>query len=126
MQRVLINFQSFVLGEAVEQILETSGDFHVTVVENPKDVVKKQFNMASTALLMEVSSCPGYLLVERMEIRRQIKQQDARCKIVLLVNEKAEKKLAEQVKQLKRDGLIDQFIYSSTSASFLAAIMDAL
>ena len=48
------------------------------------------------------------------------------CKIVLVVDENSEKKLAEQVRQAKKDGLIDQFIYGSISANYLVALMDTL
>jgi hypothetical protein len=42
------------------------------------------------------------------------------------VDENAEKIVAKQVKQAKKDGLIDQFIYSSISATYLADIVDSL
>ena len=48
------------------------------------------------------------------------------CKIVFIVDENSEKKSATQVKQAKKDGLIDQFIYSSISASYLSDIVDSL
>ena len=48
------------------------------------------------------------------------------CKIVLIVDENAEKEVAKQVKQAKIDGLIDQFIYGSISATYLADIVDSL
>lgn len=43
-----------------------------------------------------------------------------------VVDENAEKVLARQVKQAKKDGMIDQFIYGSISASYLADIIDTL
>ena len=42
------------------------------------------------------------------------------------MDENSEKELAKQVRRAKKEGLIDQFIYGSTSASFLVAMMDAL
>ena len=126
MQRVIVSMQSFVLGEAIEQALKSAGNFYVTVVEDPKEIVKKCFGFAATALLMEVSGYAQYTLCERMKIRDKVKKQDVHCKVVLLVNEKEEKETAEEVKQLKRDGLIDQFIYGSSSASFLAALMETI
>ena len=63
---------------------------------------------------------------ERMKIRDSVKVQNPDCKLVLVVDENAEKEVAKQVKQAKKDGLIDQFIYGSISASYLAAIMDSL
>ena len=38
----------------------------------------------------------------------------------------AEKKLAAQVRQAKKDGLVDQFIYGSVSSAYLTAVMDTL
>lgn len=55
-----------------------------------------------------------------------VKKQNPNCKIVLLVDENSDKEIANEVRQAKKDGLIDQFIYGSTSASYLVAMMDAL
>ena len=46
--------------------------------------------------------------------------------MVFFVDENAEMELAQQVKQAKKDGLIDQFIYGSISAAYLTALIDAL
>lgn len=126
MQRVIVNMQNFVFSEAIERALRDGGDFHVTVVDSPREVTEKCRLIAANALLMEVTCCTPWLLAERLRIRDTVRQQEPDCKIVLLVDENAEKKVAEQVKQAKRDGVIDQFIYASTSASFLVALMDTL
>jgi N12 class adenine-specific DNA methylase len=55
-----------------------------------------------------------------------VKEKNPECKIVLVVDENAEKEVAKQVKQAKKDGLIDQFIYGSISATYLADIVDSL
>ena len=75
---------------------------------------------------MEVTGYTPWKLCERMKIRDAVKVQNPDCKIVLIVDENAEKEVAKQVKQAKKDGLIDQFIYGSISAAYLAAIMDSL
>ena len=78
------------------------------------------------ALLMEVTGYTPWLLSERLKIRDAVKAQNPDCKIVFIVDENAEKAVAKQVKQAKIDGLIDQFIYGSISASYLADIVDSL
>ena len=55
-----------------------------------------------------------------------VKELCPECKIVLVVDENAERTVAKKVKQAKKDGLIDQFIYSSISAAYLADIVDSL
>ena len=111
LQRVIISMQNYVLGEAVEHSLKTGGDFHVDVVEKPEDVARLCVNLAATAVLMEVTSYTPCRLEERLKIRDEVKRQSPMCKIVLLVDENAEKKAAERVCQAKKDGLIDWFIY---------------
>ena len=126
MQRVIISMQNYVFAQATEMAMRNHGGFHVTIVEKPEDVVKNCVSLAATALLMEVTSYTPYKLEERLKIRQELKKQSPDCKIVLMVDENSEKRTAEDVKQAKKDGLIDQFIFGSTSASFLVALMDAL
>ena len=49
-----------------------------------------------------------------------------RCCLNLVVDENTEKKLADKVRQVKKDGLIDNFIYGSVSSTYLSAVIDAL
>lgn len=75
---------------------------------------------------MEVNGYPPYVLEERLKIRDAIKEVNPDCKIVLVVDENSEKKVAEEVRRAKKAGRIDQFIYGSISASYLVALMDTL
>ena len=47
-----------------------------------------------------------------MKIRGEVKAQNPGCKNVLVVDENTEKKLADKVRQAKKDGLIDNFIHA--------------
>ena len=75
---------------------------------------------------MEVTGYTPWKLCERMKIISSVRLQIPECKIVLIVDENAEKELAKEVRQAKKDGLIDQFIYGSISATYLADIVDSL
>jgi len=61
-----------------------------------------------------------------MKIRDAVKARNPRCKVVLVVDENTEQKLADRVRQAKKSGLIDNFIYGSVSATYLSAVIDAL
>ena len=61
-----------------------------------------------------------------MKIRGEVKAQRPGCKIVLVVDENTEKKLADKVRQAKKDGLIGNFIYGSVSSTYLSAVIDTL
>ena len=126
LRRVIISMQNFVFAQATEMAMKNHGCFHITVVEKPKDVIKNCVSLDADALLMEVTSHTPYKLYERLKIRDELEEQSPGCKIVLMVDENSMPQVAEEVKQAKRDGLVDQFIYGSTSASFLVALMDAL
>ena len=68
----------------------------------------------------------SWTLEERLKIRNALKKAQPDCKIVLVVDENTEKKLADRVRQAKKDGLVDNFIYGSVSSSYLSAVIDAL
>ena len=78
------------------------------------------------AVLMEVTRYPPYGVEERLKIRNAVKNVHPDCKVVLVVDENSEKEAADRVRQAKKDGLIDQFIYGSTSPAYLVALMDTL
>ena len=61
-----------------------------------------------------------------MKIRDEVKSYCPDCKIVLVVDENTEKKLADKVRRAKKDGLIDNFLYGSVSATYLSAVIDTL
>ena len=127
MRRIVINMQSYLFGDALAGILRNAEfDFDVYKAEKPEDVVDMSRYLLPYAVLMEVTSFGPRLPDERMKIRDLLRRQNPDCKIVLIVDENAEEKLARRVKQAKKDGLIDQFIYGSISAAYLAAVMDTL
>lgn len=127
MRRIVINMQSFLFGDAVAGILRKEEfDFDVYKAEKPDEILESCKYLMPYAVLMEVTAYTPWLLSERLKIRNELKRQNPECKIVLVVDENTEKKLARQVKDAKKDGLIDQFIYGSISSTYLAAVVDAL
>ena len=127
MRRILINMQNTLFCNAISETLRRSGNELDPYSEDaPDKVVDACKWIAPYALLMEVTGYYPWRLSERMKIRDAVRERYPDCKIVLVVDENAEKEVAKQVKQLKKDGIIDQFIYGSISASYLADIIDSL
>ena len=127
MRRIVINMQNSLFCNAIADTLSRSGnELEPYTIDSPDKVVDECKWIAPYALLMEVTSHTPWLLSERLKIRDAVKAQDPDCKIVFIVDENAEKAIAKQVKQAKKDGLIDQFIYGSISASYIADIVDSL
>ena len=119
--------QNALFGNAISESLRRSGnEFDTYTVDSVDKVVDECKWLAPYALLMEVTGYTPWKLSERMKIRDAVKVNNPECKIVLVVDENAEKEVAKQVKQAKKDGLIDLFIYGSISASYLADVVDSL
>ena len=127
MRRIVINMQNALFCNAISETLRRSdNDMDTYTVDSPDRVADECKWLTPYALLMEVTGYTPWKLCERMKIRDAVKVQNPECKIVLIVDENAEKEVAKQVKQAKKDGLIDQFIYGSISATYLADIVDSL
>ena len=126
-RRIAINMQNSLFCNAIADTLRISGnELEPYTIDSPDKVVDECKWIAPYALLMEVTGYTPWLLSERLKIRDAVKAQNPDCKIVFIVDENAEKAVAKQVKQAKKDGRIDQFIYGSISASYLADIIDSL
>ena len=119
--------QNTLFCNAIADTLRNSGnEFDTYTVDSPDRVIEECNWIAPYAVLMEVTGYTPWKLCERLKIREALKEKYPDCKIVFVVDENAEKDTAKQVKQAKKDGLIDQFIYGSISASYLADIVDSL
>ena len=127
MRRVVIDMQNMLFADAVAGALRKfDSDFDPVMSESPDKTLELCSNILANILIMEVTAYKPWDLKERMRIRDEPKKSNPDCKIVLVVDENTEKKLADRVRQAKKDGLVDNFIYGSVSSSYLAAVIDAL
>lgn len=125
---VIVNMKNYIFADAVAQALQADeqGGFQVTRTTSTEELLQQSQMFDPYAVLMEVNGYPPYVLEERLKARDAIKDKNPNCKIVFVVDENSEPEIAEQVRQTKLDGLIDQFIYGSISASYLVALIDTL
>ena len=120
-----MDMQNYLFADAVAQTLKNAdSDFDVHGAEPPGKTVELCRLYEPYALLMEVTGYTPWTLEERLRIRDEVRRQNPHCKIVLVVDENTDKRLADQVRQTKKDGLIDNFIYGSVSAAYLSAVID--
>lgn len=127
MRKVVVDMQSTLFSDAISSALENfDSDFSVYQSESPKETVNRCFDIQADILIMEVTAYTPWNLEDRMKIRDEVKAYSPDCRIVLVVDENTEKKLADKVRLAKKDGLIDNFIYGSVSATYLSAVIDAL
>lgn len=127
MRRVVIDMQNTLFADAVVEALRRfDSDFEPIMSESPEKILFLCDSVLANVLIMEVTAYTPWKLEERMKIRDKLKKTNPDCKIVLVVDENTEKKLADQVRQVKKDGLIDNFIYGSVSSTYLSAVIDTL
>ena len=127
MRRVVVDMQNALFSDAIATALQNfDSDFEVHQSESPAKTTDLCAFTEANILIMEVTAYAPWNLEERMKIRGEVKAQSPGCKIVLVVDENTEKKLADKVRQAKKDALIDNFIYGSVSSTYLSAVIDAL
>lgn len=127
MKRIVLDMQCAMFANAISQALERSDpDFNVLRAEAPEKTAALCRSSLAYALNMEVTGYPPWRLEERLRLRNEVKRQRPDCKILLLVDENADRALAFRVLQAKKDGWIDNFIYASVSPTYLAAVLDTL
>ncbi|MGN0558413.1 MAG: 50S ribosomal protein L36 [Acutalibacteraceae bacterium] len=127
MKRVVVDMQNGLFGDAIATALrDFDSDFEVYTSESPLKTTDICADTQANVLIMEVTAYTPWKLEERMKIRDEVKAYCPDCKIVLVVDENTENKLAYKVRRAKKDGLIDNFLYGSVSATYLSAVVDTL
>lgn len=127
MRKILLDMQSGLFAKAIQRTLSQElDDYQIIVSEYPDKTVQRCKAFKPYALLMEVTGYTPWMLKERLAIREKVKEMDPECKIVILVDDQADTELADKVKNAKRDGLIDAFLFGSVTEQYMAAVMDSL
>lgn len=127
MRRVVIDMQSFLFADAAAKALRRfDPDYEVYPAEKPAQTLDLCFGANANVLVMEVTEYTPWTLAERLKILEKLKPKFPECRIVFVVDENTSKSLADKVRQAKKDGLIDQFLYGSVSSDYLAASIDAV
>ncbi|MGI6175994.1 MAG: hypothetical protein ACOYJC_07525 [Christensenellales bacterium] len=126
MQHVIVWIKSNFYRGIVERALDEKDRFHLTFVDRDEHAVKQAAALESPILIMDVNEYTPSAPFERMFLCDAVKKVNSRSKFVVLFNENANNEVTEQVIRAKREGLIDQFICTSTSTSHLKGIMDAI
>lgn len=127
MRKVVLDLQSGLYAKAVRRILVQDLDgYQVDISKNPTETVERCRILQPDVLLMEVTGYTPWMLSERLSIREEVKRHVPSVKIVFLIDDKAEVALVEEIKKAKKDKLIDAFLFTSVSESYLVAVMDSL
>ena len=120
MQKIVVDMQNYLFADSVAAAFKNS-DYDIDVVraESPMNTVELCRLYKPVVLIMEVTGYTPWLLCERLKLRDKVKTVCPECKIALIVDSNSEKQAARDIRDAKKNGLIDQFFYGSMTAEYL-------
>ena len=120
MQKIVVDIQNFLFADSIAAAFRNS-DYDIDVVraETPNDTVELCQMYKPFVLVMEVTGYTPWLLCDRLQLRDEVKSVCPDCKIALLVDSNTEKQAAKDIRDAKKNGIIDQFFYGSMTAEYL-------
>ena len=120
MKRIVVDMQNYLFADSVAAAFKNS-DYDIDVVraESPMNTVELCRLYKPFVLIMEVTGYTPWLLCERLKLRDKVKTVCPECKIALIVDSNSEKQAARDIRDAKKNGLIDQFFYGSMTAEYL-------
>lgn len=120
MKKIVVDLQNYLFADSIAVAFKNSNyDIDVVRAETPQDTVELCRVYKPFVLLMEVTAYTPWLLCERMKLRDEVKATCPDCKIALIVDSNTEKQAAKDIRDAKKNGIIDQFFYGSMSAEYL-------
>ena len=127
MKKIVLDIQSGIHAHNMERMLmQELDDCQVIVSESPDATPRWCKTHKPDVLLMEVKAFSPWMFSERMAIREKVKCGAENCRIILFVDDESDKELTEMVRQAKRDGLIDAFLFGSVSENYFASVIDSV
>ena len=120
MQKIVVDMQNYLFADSVAAAFKNS-DYVIDVVraESPMNTVELCRLYKPFVLIMEVTGYTPWLRCERLKLRDKVKTVCPECKIALIVDSNSEKQAARDIRDAKKNGLIDQFFYGSMTAEYL-------
>ena len=120
MRKIVIDMQNYLFADAVAAAFKSSDyDIEVIRAESPRDTVELCQVYKPFALVMEVTGYTPWRLSERLKLRDRVRELCPDCKIALMVDSNTERQAAKDIRDAKKNGLIDQFFYGSMTAEYL-------
>lgn len=120
MQKIVVDIQNFLFADSIAAAFRNS-DYDIDVVraETPNDTVELCQMYKPFVLVMEVTGYTPWLFCDRLRLRDEVKSVCPDCKIALLVDSNTEKQAAKDIRDAKKNGIIDQFFYGSMTSEYL-------
>lgn len=127
MKKIVLDIQSDIHAQTMERMLmQKLDDCQVVISESPDTTAEWCRTHRPDVLLMEVKAYSPWMFKQRMTIRDKVGRSVENCRIILFVDDDTDGELTEQVRQAKREGLIDAFLFGSVSENYFASVIDSV
>lgn len=127
MRKIVLDIQSILHAHNMERMLmQELEDCQVIVSEFPDSTAEWCKLHNADVLLMEVKAYSPWTFPERMKITKKVRKSTPECRIIFFVNDENDIELSENVRQAKRDGFIDAFLFGSVSENYFASVIDSI
>ena len=114
MKKIVLDIQSDIHAHTMERMLmQKLDDCQVVISESSDATAEWCKTHRPDVLLMEVKAYSPWMFEERMAIRDKVKRNTENCRVILFVDDDTDGELTEKVRQAKREGLIDAFLFGS-------------
>lgn len=129
MRKVVVSIHNGLLSEAIMKMLDDSGEFipyHAVTTSRKSDAVEHCEMVSADLVIAEVAYSASTSVDSRLREARELRRRVPECKIVFLCDENSTPEITREVTQAKRDGVIDNFFYSSVTTKYLLAALTAV
>ena len=127
MKKIVLDMQSGIHAHNMERmLLQKLEDYQVVISESPDSTADWCRSHRPDVLLMEVKAYSPWMFLERMKIRDKVKRSTENCRVILFVDDESDNNLTEKVRQAKREGRIDAFLFGSVSETYFASVIDSV
>ena len=127
MKKIVLSICNSLMELSISHCLTQSGGFQIVPIRpGCGEIARECADASADVLLMEAAFHIGATLDDCLKEARRLRSLRPECRTILLCDENSAPEVARRIALAKKDGLIDDFIYSSVSESYLTAMLYAI
>ena len=127
MKKIVLSICNSLMELSITHCLTQTGGFQIVSIRpGCGEIARECADASADVLLMEAAFNIGATLDDCLKEARRLRSLRPECKTILLCDENSAPEVARRIALAKKDGLIDDFIYSSVSESYLTAMLYAI
>ena len=127
MKKIVLNICNSLMALSITHSLTKTGGFQIASIRpDCKEIARECADASADVLLMEAAFNIGATLDDCLKEAKRLRSLRPECRTILLCDENSAPEVARRIALAKKDGLIDDFVYSSVSESYLTAMLYAM